>query len=1360
MRVAFQSYLCPCPLAVLPSSCCCVSPFREATAFRHRPAEYVAHCNGKSFGRLSAPSLRANGPHHFRAADCSKHSIPPSVAVVLHYESVTFEQWKLKYTDLAARHGDADEVLDQIASRYYRESIRVVSAGLRARAQCDGFAQAEAEARAFALWQEYKLAPPQLPPATDRPLILRSRGITILNPFADEGIYSANPAMTSADLWARVGLPLELSISNSSDIVPEAVGAGAPRVGVQADETARLRDRMQRVGCVRLDGWVNSIDGEGLRLRRYGRAIDQLEEAGLPPAFLLLFDEVWKTIGNLSRSVGKTFDLSLAYEVIVMRGDFGDAASQPCTGIEDLAQPTHAEADDELPTTAAVCVVLPSVHSVGCVSVISATGSLERDCFRVLKGASKAPQCAGGIPLHRRRLGWSQRSLARRSLGCGSSQTLSAIAFAMIDTTTDKSMLRRVPLRGTLPLFGARLALVAVNALANIHTTLLPRRLISTVLTIVLRQGEELSDAALSWGRRIGTAIQRNLAVIHAELTSACNGCAGNEQEQCQQLVGLLVAVAGYIVRGRGLAASDALKSMACLSEGCESAMHEAQSASLAPGKYGHVGFLYSPDGSNLQRDFEVGLAGDDIFRHEGEVLVGSTTAEEASGSPSLLTRRTTLGGFRLWFMAKVDGAANGGLQLLSKLDGSGHVCGPQVRIGERDAGRLWSEAWGDEWIGESTQADAWRAGEWNLFEVEVRPLMRPLGYHVRVRVNEQLMSDERVDVPWTELRIGFAVVGRRPPGASASVHFRDVRISEPQLSMAHLPHYGGLSASGEAPALFASDEGRVGARSFDFIVVGGGGAGCAAAYTLANEFPTRKVLLIEAGERSSLYGTTAAAAKRSVGVFPFKKTVSRLLGGGTRQNGQAWRSVPDWYVRAHMYDETNELFWCYASARVWADHAFSSPREVVGCTEAGRGPPADPRDLDAVEVHAGYGTVSFQDPAGQTGSADAVLPEMPSSEPRYSFTTLSQDLSGRRTSGQTLIESFEGDNLTVLTSAHVDRILFRTGSAGADAGGTASGVQLASGTVIGLTAGGELVLAANVYETPTLLQRSGVGPAAVLARNGVKRLAAVPHEVAEHVGRNFWSNLYLSRLDYRRPFLQAPTPAFVPPGRSRVHQIFQAQRGGTLHSLRADIARDSLDLEDGTCMAGGTVEESGEPFNPSVKYSWELPQCARVAAAVFVTSLEVYSKRIQALEFAFHGDGDQIVNPPPSDWAADPRVIDAMLAILNRGVPDSIHNGGTCSMGSVVDSATFKLRGLSNVRVADLSVYPSNLPGNTMAAAFTIGRFVARCPASPAFANPFPLSPHPRLQTFSQAYLLSYAAFITYHVASPDTSSLATLLR
>jgi len=174
--------------ALLPiSNCTC--PFRDATVFRHLPTRYVSYTNGKSIGRLDAPSLRAHGPHHFRTDagaggnnSAVTHQIPPQVAVVLHYESATYAKWHSKYLDLAARHGADPNVYARVPFAFYRKSMSAAYAILVARRSADAAAEAEAVAASHALWCEHKLAPRGLPPPSARPRRLPD-GVTVLWPF-------------------------------------------------------------------------------------------------------------------------------------------------------------------------------------------------------------------------------------------------------------------------------------------------------------------------------------------------------------------------------------------------------------------------------------------------------------------------------------------------------------------------------------------------------------------------------------------------------------------------------------------------------------------------------------------------------------------------------------------------------------------------------------------------------------------------------------------------------------------------------------------------------------------------------------------------------------------------------------------------------------------------------------------------------------------------------------------------------------------------------------------------------------------------------------------------------------------------
>lgn len=115
--------------ALLPSSSC-RSPFLEATVFRHLPTRYVSYTNGKSIGRLDAPSLRAHGPHHFRTDLAAggkdsvvTHMISPPVGVVLHYESATYAKWQVRPPTHGRSFHDATRSRDPLTKRHCRPSV-------------------------------------------------------------------------------------------------------------------------------------------------------------------------------------------------------------------------------------------------------------------------------------------------------------------------------------------------------------------------------------------------------------------------------------------------------------------------------------------------------------------------------------------------------------------------------------------------------------------------------------------------------------------------------------------------------------------------------------------------------------------------------------------------------------------------------------------------------------------------------------------------------------------------------------------------------------------------------------------------------------------------------------------------------------------------------------------------------------------------------------------------------------------------------------------------------------------------------------------------------------------------------------
>ena len=93
----------------------------------------------------------------------------------------------------------------------------------------------------------------------------------------------------------------------------------------------------------------------------------------------------------------------------------------------------------------------------------------------------------------------------------------------------------------------------------------------------------------------------------------------------------------------------------------------------------------------------------------------------------------------------------------------------------------------------------------------------------------------------------------------------------------------------------------------------------------------------------------------------------------------------------------------------------------------------------------------------------------------------------------------------------------------------------------------------------------------------------------------------------------------------------------------------------------------------------------------------------------AYDGIIDEITAPAPADLETD----DALDGWLRRNISTSYHISGTCKMGpdsdpmAVVDNR-LRVRGVSNLRVADASIMPDVVRANTNVTTMMIGERVA----------------------------------------------------
>jgi len=313
--------------------------------------------------------------------------------------------------------------------------------------------------------------------------------------------------------------------------------------------------------------------------------------------------------------------------------------------------------------------------------------------------------------------------------------------------------------------------------------------------------------------------------------------------------------------------------------------------------------------------------------------------------------------------------------------------------------------------------------------------------------------------------------------------------------------------------------------------------------------------------------------------------------------------------------------------------------------------------------------------------------------------------------------------NLTVVTGAQVTRIVVENGRArGAE--------WVEAGEKKSARAEREVVLAAGALQSPQLLQLSGIGPAALLRRHGIAVAADAPE-----VGRNLQDH-YQARVivklkekrslndDVRNPLRLAQMgaqwlfaqrgPLTVGAGQVGGLVATEHAEGGRADALfnvmplSVDKPGDPLHRFSGFSASAaqcrpeskGTVEIAGpDPLAlPRIRAGYLTdPRDAKVLVAGLKLLREIYAQP------AFRGlvTGEEYL---PGNGVATPTALEAFA----RGKGGTVfHPAGTCRMGgdagAVVDER-LRVRGIEGLRVIDASVMPRLVSTNTNAAAIAIG--------------------------------------------------------
>ena len=293
--------------------------------------------------------------------------------------------------------------------------------------------------------------------------------------------------------------------------------------------------------------------------------------------------------------------------------------------------------------------------------------------------------------------------------------------------------------------------------------------------------------------------------------------------------------------------------------------------------------------------------------------------------------------------------------------------------------------------------------------------------------------------------------------------------------------------------------------QSYDYVIVGAGAGGCVLAARLTED-PTVKVLLLEAGGKDNSMYMHMPLGWRQIWRGPmhnwnfysepepfadnrkFLAPRGKTLGGSTSINGML-------YIRGHPrdYDEWRQLGaegWSYADTLPYfkkAEGYWGGDSKFHG----GSGPTGVTR-IDTTGLH--YDT--FMASARQAGHqvTDDINGEHPEGFTPVDITVKN----GVRSSAANcyLKPAMSRTNLTVVTGALAHRVLIEQGRAIGVEYGIGSDIQT-------VRADREVLLCGGSYNSPQLLQLSGIGPADEIREHAIPVIHDLPG-----VGKNLQEHI------------------------------------------------------------------------------------------------------------------------------------------------------------------------------------------------------------------------------------------------------------
>ncbi|CAF9922341.1 MAG: hypothetical protein HETSPECPRED_005044 [Heterodermia speciosa] len=310
---------------------------------------------------------------------------------------------------------------------------------------------------------------------------------------------------------------------------------------------------------------------------------------------------------------------------------------------------------------------------------------------------------------------------------------------------------------------------------------------------------------------------------------------------------------------------------------------------------------------------------------------------------------------------------------------------------------------------------------------------------------------------------------------------------------------------------------------SYDFIIVGGGPAGCVLASRLSASLTQCQILLIEAGGpntdlKHQSFGTRYWTLATAPGYDWAYKTVpqehlqgreisysrGRGMGGSTAINFCVFTRGPkaDYDQWAHDVDD-DAWSWQHALERFRKLESFGSSVEEY---QAFVNAPATAHGFQG-PLKVGLPQIwdaEFGNYLRAISANDAINLDHNSGNPLGMAVCQVSALDGRRTTASDAFLHSPPTNLTIMTNSPVAKILFDQNSL------KAVGVETSEKKFY---ARKEVILCTGALDTPKLLLLSGIGPREELARHGIEVIHHLPG-----VGKNLRDRLWVELVTVQKP--------------------------------------------------------------------------------------------------------------------------------------------------------------------------------------------------------------------------------------------------